>query len=129
MRSFVYMTTAIIIAATSLSVPLFAQGAPQTVARVDVKKLATGYRSSKIVGSTVVNDRNESVGKIDDLIIDRSDRALFAVLSVGGFLGVGTKLIAVPYDQLRPGADNKNFVLAGATKDALRDLPEYKYAR
>jgi hypothetical protein len=48
------------------------------------------------------------------------------VLSVGGFLGMGTKLIVLPYEQLK--ATENKLVLPGATKDALKDLPEFKYA-
>ena len=74
--------------------PVWAQGAPQTVRieRVDVQKLAAGYRSSKIVGSPVVNDANEKIGDVDDLLVEPSDKVLFAVLSVGGFLGMGERL-------------------------------------
>ena len=53
------------------SVPAYSQGAPQTVTlmRVDPQTLATGYRTAKVVGSTVVNEANETVGSIDDLIV------------------------------------------------------------
>jgi hypothetical protein len=95
---------------------------------VTVQKLSTGYRSTKIVGSNVVNDKNEAIGKIDDLIISRDDRALYAILSVGGFLGLGNRLVAVPYERLTPSTDNRKFVVAGASKDALKTMPEYKYA-
>jgi sporulation protein YlmC with PRC-barrel domain len=126
----------IIIAASALtllaaSLPLTgaqAQGAPQTISavRVDVQKLATGYRASKIVGTSVVNDANEKIGSVDDLIVNRDDRVLFAVLSVGGFLGMGTHLVAVPYAQLQPGTNH--MVLTGGNKEALKALPEFKYA-
>ena len=51
-----------------------AQVAPQTVeiAKVDVQKLQAGYRASKVIGSTVYNDTNDNIGKIDDLLISRS---------------------------------------------------------
>jgi hypothetical protein len=73
--------------AVSLSGPALAQGAPQTVTlmKVDPASLATGYRTSKVVGSTVVNEANETVGTIDDLIVTPAEKVPFAVLSVGGF--------------------------------------------
>lgn len=108
---------------------VLAQGAQQTLASLDVASVATGYRANKIIGSTVVNEGRETIGKIDDLIIGRNDRALVAVVSVGGFLGVGSKLVAVPYGSLHPTADNGGFTLAGGTKDALKSLPEFQYAR
>jgi hypothetical protein len=69
-----------------------AQGTPQTIelVKVDVQKLAAGYRSSKVVGSSVVNDANETIGKIDDLLVSSDGKQPYAVLSIGGFLGVGT---------------------------------------
>ena len=117
-------------AATALAAPVFvlAQGAPQTVqlTKVDVVKVATGYRASKVIGSSVVNESNDTVGKIDDIIIGQDGKSPFVVLSVGGFLGMGTKLVVLPYEQLR--TTGGKVVLPGATKDALKDLPEFKYA-
>ena len=69
--------------------------------KVDPQSLATGYRTSKVVGSTVVNESNETVGTIDDLIVTPNERVPFAVLSVGGFLGIGSKYVVVPYSALK----------------------------
>jgi sporulation protein YlmC with PRC-barrel domain len=105
----------------------FAQGKPQTVTmmKVDPTSVARGYRASKVVGSTVVNDANETVGTIDDLIVTPGEQVPYAVLSVGGFLGVGSKYVVVPYNSLH--AANDRMVLPGATKDALQSLPAFKY--
>ena len=104
-----------------------AQGAPQTVAimKVDPSTVATGFRASKIVGSSVVNEANETVGSIDDLIVTPNEKAPYAVLSVGGFLGLGTKYVVVPFGSLQ--MQDKKVVLPGATKDELKALPEFKY--
>jgi len=111
----------------SLSSPAFSQGAPQTVTlmKVDPASLATGYRTSKVVGSTVVNEANETVGTIDDLIVTPGEKVPFAVLSIGGFLGMGTKYVVVPFSSLQ--VKDKKMVLPGATKDSLKTLPEFKY--
>ena len=105
-----------------------AQGVPQTVelAKIDVQKLAAGYRASKVIGSSVVNEENEVIGKIDDLLISLDGKEPYAVLSIGGFLGMGTHLVAVPYETLK-SADDK-IMLPGGTKNSLRMLPEFKYA-
>ena len=105
-----------------------AQGVPQTVelAKVDVQKLAAGYRASKVIGSNVVNEENEVIGKIDDLLVSLDGKEPYAVLSIGGFLGMGTHLVAVPYETLK-SADDK-IMLPGGTKNSLRMLPEFKYA-
>ena len=124
------LVTAAVAAATALAAPAFvlAQGTPQTVnlTKVDVIKVATGYRASKVIGASVVNEANDTVGKVDDVIIGQDGKSPFVVLSVGGFLGMGTKLIVLPYEQLK--AIGNKIVLPGATKDALKDLPEFKYA-
>jgi len=108
--------------------PVLAQGAKQTVSlmRVDPASLVQGYRTSKVVGSTVINDTNETVGTVDDLIVTPNEKVPFAVLSVGGFLGMGKKLVVVPFSQLE--VQDKRMMLRGATKDSLQGLPEYKYA-
>jgi hypothetical protein len=93
--------------------------------KVDPTTLATGYRTSKVVGSTVVNEANETVGTIDDLIVTPGEKVPFAVLSVGGFLGMGTKYVVVPFSALQ--VMDKKMVLPGATKESLKALPEFKY--
>jgi len=126
-RSMTFLAGAAIVAAAVGGTAL-SQGTPQTlsVMKVDPASLATGYRTSKVVGSTVVNETNETVGTIDDLIVTPGDKVPFAVLSVGGFLGMGTKFVVVPYNSLQVH-DNK-MVLAGATKESLKSLPEFKYS-
>ena len=95
---------------------------------VDVQTVGQGYRTSKLKGTNVVNDQNEKIGTLDDVIIGRDGNALFAVLQVGGFLGLGGRLVAVPYQNLDVSDDGRRIVLPGATKEALKNLPEFKYA-
>jgi hypothetical protein len=116
-----------VIVAVSLSSPVFPQGAPQTLSmmKVDPQSLATGYRTSKVVGSAVVNEANETVGTIDDLIVTPGEKVPYAVLSVGGFLGMGTKYVVVPYSALE--VNDKRMMLRGATRDSLKSLPGFKY--
>jgi len=84
-------------------------------------------RSSKIVGANVYNDQNQSIGSIDDVLMsDTNHKADTAVISVGGFLGMGAKLVSVPFDQLKIG--NDKIVMPGATKASLEGMPEYRYS-
>jgi len=112
----------------ALNGPVFSQGAPQSIAlsRVDLVALATGYRTSKVVGSAVFNELNVTLGTIDDLIVTPNEKVPFAVLSVGGFLGVGTKLVVVPFSALE--VRDKRMVLPAASKEMLSSLPEFKYS-
>lgn len=54
-------------------------------------------RASKLIGASVYNDRNEKIGSVDDLVLGKDNKADEVIVSVGGFLGMGTKLVAVPY--------------------------------
>ena len=85
------------------------------------------YRASKVIGSSVVNDANQTIGKIDDLLITRDGKDPYAVLSVGGFLGMGSRMVVIRYDSLK-FADNK-IVLPGGTKDGLKMLPAFQYSK
>lgn len=111
-----------------LSGPAATQGRPQTVgvATVDAHQLSAGYRASKVIGSTVLNNTDESIGKIDDILVSSDGKDPYAVISVGGFLGMGARLIIVRYDSLKL-IDNK-VVLANGTKDGLKAMPEFNYA-
>jgi len=121
---------AIILAAlgATATLPALAQGAPQTVTlmKIDKETLATGYRTSKVVGSSVQNEANETIGTIDDLIITPTGQVPFAVLSVGGFLGMGTRYVVVQANLL--SVVDKHMLLRGATKETLKALPSFQYA-
>jgi hypothetical protein len=93
------------------------------IARSDVDAVARGHRASELIGSNVENEKRETVGSIDDIVIG-SDGYSFAVLQIGGFLGVGAHLVAVPCRSLKIG---DSIELPGATRDALRNFAEFKY--
>jgi len=59
------------------------------------------WRASKMVGLSVYNDKNESVGSINDLLTDKSGSIKAVIIGVGGFLGVGEHLVAVPLDKVK----------------------------
>jgi hypothetical protein len=128
MRTITLFASAAILGVGVFSAHVRAQGVPQTIAiaRVDVQKVAGGYRASKVIGSNVLNDANETIGKIDDLLVTRDGKEPYAVLSIGGFLGMGTHLVVVRYDSLT-FADNK-IVLPGGTMDGLKMLPAFAYS-
>ena len=128
MKRVMVLATAAMIGVALLSGDAGAQGTPQTIdlVKVDVQKLSAGYRSSKVVGTSVVNDANETIGTIEDLLVSHDGKQPYAVLSIGGFLGMGTRLVVVPYDLLKFA--DKRVILPGGTKEGLKMLPEFKYA-
>jgi hypothetical protein len=105
-----------------------AQGTAQsiTASRDDVVQVASGYRASKVIGSTVYNESRDAIRTIDDLIASPKDNVTYAILSVGGFLGLGTHLIAVSFTS--PQVADEQMRLPGATRDSLKALPEFRYA-
>lgn len=121
--------SALSLTAAMICQPASAQGAPQVVAlvKIDPTTVATGYRASKILGATVMNEAKESIGKIDDLIVSEDGKTPFAVVSVGGFLGMGDHLIAIPYAAFKM-VDGK-ITLPGATKEELKGLTPFLYAK
>ena len=96
------------------------------IVKVDASVLGKGYRVSKLTGRTVTNDKNEDIGKLDDMIVSQ-DRVLYAILQVGGFLGLGSRLVAVPYSSLVIDDTGTKIQLPGATRDELKKLAEFKY--
>ena len=93
---------------------------------VDVNVVAQGYRVSKLTGNSVTNDKNEKVGTLDDFVIGH-DRSLFAILQVGGLLGIGSRLVAAPYESLVINDETRKIELPGASKEELKKLAEFKY--
>jgi len=92
----------------SLATVAFAQTPTVTTDRANMAPAAASdssfqgdWRASKVVGLNVYNDNNESLGSINDLLTDRNGNIKAAVISVGGFLGVGTRLVAVPFDKIK----------------------------
>jgi sporulation protein YlmC with PRC-barrel domain len=89
-------------------------------------------RASKLIGSSVYNDHNEKVGSVDDIVLGKNNKADVVIVSVGGILGMGNKLVAVPYTDLTLGdtknasSDNK-VVMPGATKESLKAQSEFRY--
>jgi len=111
-----------------VSTSALAQGAPQSVTerRTEVMQTGSGFRASKLAGTSVYNRDKDKIGTIDDLIVSPSDHTAFAILSVGGFLGMGKHYVAVPFRDLQITA--KQVTMPEATKSSLEALPEFKYA-
>jgi sporulation protein YlmC with PRC-barrel domain len=59
------------------------------------------WRASKVVGLSVYNDKNESLGSINDLLTDKNGKIVAVVIGVGGFLGVGEQLVAIPFEKVK----------------------------
>jgi sporulation protein YlmC with PRC-barrel domain len=92
------------------------------------------YRASDLIGATVLDDRGERAGKLDDIVVSTEDDKLHAVIAIGGFAGFGAKLISTPLDDLQITSDDDNpQVRIPMTGDELQQLvesrPEFRYER
>ncbi|MCQ8186566.1 PRC-barrel domain-containing protein [Parvularcula maris] len=81
--------------------------------------------SSSLIGDSVVNPQGESLGKLEDIMIDMSSgRIEYGVLNFGGVLGMGNKLFAVPFDQFTADTGKERLVL-NIDKERLKDAPGF----
>jgi sporulation protein YlmC with PRC-barrel domain len=93
--------TALLATVASAQTPTATTDRANMAASVSESSLQGDWRASKVVGLSVYNDNNESLGSINDLLTDRSGNIKAVVLGVGGFLGVGEHLVAVPFDKIK----------------------------
>ncbi|CAI8738891.1 PRC-barrel domain-containing protein [Methylocaldum szegediense] len=86
-----------------------------------------GWRVSKLLRQQVYNDNNQKIGKIEDFIVAPDGSLSVAIVDVGGFLGMGTHRVAIPVQQFNQVTPK--IVLPGATKDSLKEVPEFRYSK
>jgi sporulation protein YlmC with PRC-barrel domain len=109
--------TAQVVGQTTLGVPA-----------TEITTLTRGWSAKKqILDKPVYNDNNERVGEVDDIIIAPDKSLSYAIIGVGGFLGLGEHHVAIPFNQFK-SVDGK-YVLPGATKDTLKAIPTFNYAK
>jgi len=84
-------------------------------------------RASDLIGRDIYNATDDEIGEIDDLIVSRDGDKIMAIISLGGFFDLGSKLVAIPYQDLRVAKDGKH-VYYNATEDELQKRSEFTYA-
>jgi sporulation protein YlmC with PRC-barrel domain len=99
-----------------------------TVENVNVMtQLAIGWSVKKtLLGKTIYNEVGEKVGKVDDLIISPERDVTYIIVGAGGFIGIGRHDVAIPVNQIKNQAGK--LVMAGATKDMIKAMPQFTYA-
>jgi hypothetical protein len=114
------LAAAALLGAASVSaVPAFAADNMQT---------ADELRTSVLVGSKVYNTANENIGSIEDIILKPDGSMDEVVLSVGGFLGMGDKYVAVPFSDLKITRDGTSLkIVTNGTKESLKAQPAYQF--
>ena len=103
------------------------------VAVVEMEAVVAGWSAKRdIIKKSVVNDKMEKIGTVEDVIITPKPNAgapaaTFAIIGVGGFLGMGRHEVAIPTEQIK--LQDGKLILAGASKDALKALPKFEYRK
>lgn len=82
-------------------------------------------KASNMIGTRVVNPGHDSLGDIKEIVIDRrTGKVAYAVVSFGGFLGVGEKLLAIPFDSFEYNVEKDEYVL-DVSKEQLQEAPGF----
>jgi sporulation protein YlmC with PRC-barrel domain len=103
------------------------------VAVIEMDAVISGWSvKNNLLRKAVVNEKNEKIGAVDDIIITPSadaklSAASFAIVGVGGFLGIKRHDVVIPMEQLK--LQDGRLVLQGATKESLKALPPFEYRR
>ncbi|WP_250535220.1 PRC-barrel domain-containing protein [Caballeronia sp. AZ10_KS36] len=126
-----FASSAIGLASTLVSTPSFAQVAGAQPLGVSVQvstAIIDGWSVKKsILNKPVVNDEGARVGVIHDIIVAPDRSVSFAIIAANQFLGVSRHDVAIPIEQI--DVKNGKLVLPGATKDAIKALPEFQYSK
>lgn len=83
------------------------------------------HRASKIIGTDVRNSKGEKIGDVKDIVLDKNGGVAYAVVSTGGFLGIGDRLHAVPWQSLQMNASGKDHYILDIDKARLSKVPGF----
>jgi sporulation protein YlmC with PRC-barrel domain len=88
----------------------------------------TEWLAGRLVGTDVLNGQGEIIGKVSDVVLNGSGQVQAVVVGVGGFLGVGSKDVGVPFSAIKVGdvLESRRLVVLNVTKDQLKAAPTYK---
>lgn len=118
-------------AALGMAAPASAQIAGSSIVGVTTAEsiqLAYGWSVRKsILGKSVYNEAGQKVGKVEDLIVAPQNNVSYLIVGAGGFAGIGRHNVAVPVNQVDERSGR--LVMPGATKEAVRQMPAFEYAR
>ena len=122
-------TCAMLLAATPYAGAQVAGTTQLNIGDTELEHIALGWSVKKdILGKTVYNEEGKKVGKVADLIVAPDTAVSYAIVSASAFVGLKRHDVAVPVS-LFSGDDQGRIVLPGATKQAIKELPEFKYAK
>lgn len=116
-------------AAVLMTAAPLAQAASHTMTTKDRSDaMVSGHylvSADEVIGQDVFDAKGNVIAEIDDVLVTKGKRSVIAVLSVGGFMGIDDKLVAVPYDSLK--VMDKGFTAAALTKQKLEKMAAVNY--
>ena len=122
------LLAAIALISPTISHAQVAGSTPLGVTVTELQAVVKGWSVKRtVLGQAVYNDKDEKVGSVDDIIITPDKAVSYAIVGTGGFLGLAKHDVAIPVSQLQ--LVDKKLVLPGATKEALKAIPEFQYAQ
>ena len=122
------MLAAFVLISPTISHAQVAGSTPLGVTVTELQAVVKGWSVKRtVLGQAVYNDKDEKVGSVDDIIITPDKAVSFAIIGTGGFLGLAKHDVAIPVSQFK--LVDKKLVLPGATKEALKAIPEFQYAQ
>jgi sporulation protein YlmC with PRC-barrel domain len=108
----------------ALTAPAFAQGRVLSRVPSDTATVADWYRQ------TVYDSNDKKVGTISDVLLDKDGKVAALIVAVGGFVGVGSKDVAVPFSAVQSTTkNNRTYLVMNTTKEELTSAPGYKFDR
>jgi len=124
----VVLVTLVVASSTANCLAQVAGSSVIGVTATEVREVANGWSAKKkILGKDVYNPEGQKIGSISDLIVAPDRAVSYAIVGVGGFLGMLKHDVAVPVSQFKE--EGGKIVLPGATKEALKAAPEFEYAK
>src|ERR1700730_7875679 len=128
-RFFFSFLPSVILTTVALSLWIdHASGQEVALTPIETTEVARGYRADALKLKPVINDKNETIGRISDYIFGK-DGNIYVVLAVGDFTGVGGHLIAIPFRSLKLDDPSGNIMLPGVSRAALEKLPVFLGSR
>src|SRR5262245_29328435 len=94
------------------------------VDKTQMKTITQGWSiKDSVMGKAVFNENNDKIGTIDDIVVTQNKWAPYAIIGVGGFLGMGKHDVAIPMSELKLNSNKDGYLLRGATKETLKAMP------
>lgn len=114
-------------AATGTTAGSTAPGAAMSDSAASTEAITGWSAKDDFIGKSVFNENDEKIGDINDIVIASDGRGMYLLIGAGGFLGMGEKHVAVPFDRVKR-MDNR-ILLSGYSKEQLKALPEVRTQR